>query len=181
MLSQVGGDASAEATLFVLVMPHGWIRRSQAEYNRLIDLNLEDINVSQGTISPQFSRSARTAESYQRLAHLLIGSAFSTAEGTAYKAAYVHTQFQQVRVACALARYRTEHAEFPSSPDKLVPAFLDEVPTDIMDGNPLRYRRTDTGGAAVWSIGQNRIDDGGKTAAKALRYNSPDWVSELPP
>jgi len=50
-----------------------------------------------------------------------------------------------------------------------------------MDGQPLRYRRTDAGGYLLWSIGQNRIDDGGKTDTKAKRHKSPDWVSELLP
>jgi len=49
-----------------------------------------------------------------------------------------------------------------------------------MDGQPVRYRRSDTGGYLLWSVGANRIDDGARTDPKAKRHKSSDWVSELP-
>jgi hypothetical protein len=36
-----------------------------------------------------------------------------------------------------------------------------------MDGQPVRYRRSDTGGYLLWSVGANRIDDGARADPKA--------------
>jgi hypothetical protein len=179
----VVGATPAQVSVFYYIMPRGWIRRDQVEYNQLIDLDIEDIHLADATISPGFSRSARIVKShtniYQRLTHFLSALALPVIEGTGFKAADTHTNFQQVRIGCVLTRYRNAHGELPSSLEALVPAFLDRVPTDVMDGQPIRYRRAESGGYLLWSIGQNRIDDGGKSDAEAKRHKSPDWVSEV--
>ncbi len=66
-------------------------------------------------------------------------------------------------VVLASQQYQRIHGEFPASIEQLVPTFLDSVPFDPMDalGAPLRYRREADGTAVVWSIGEDRIDDGG--------------------
>ena len=61
----------------------------------------------------------------------------------------------------ALQRYRRQHDRWPDTLDALVPAFLAEVPVDPHDGKPLRYRRL-TDGIVIYSIGPDKIDDGGK-------------------
>jgi hypothetical protein len=66
------------------------------------------------------------------------------------------------RVACALERYRLAHGEYPPSLAALAPQFLDAIPPDVFDGKPLRYRRNPNGSFILYSVGQNRIDDGGK-------------------
>lgn len=67
-------------------------------------------------------------------------------------------------VACE--RYRIRHGRWPESLQALVPEFLDKVPTDPYDGQPLRYRRLPDG-AIVYSVGPNRKDEGGtRTDAK---------------
>jgi hypothetical protein len=62
----------------------------------------------------------------------------------------------------AVERYRRKHGG--TLPDTLadVSAELPNgVPKDPFDGQPLRYRKLPTGGFTVWSVGPNRIDDGG--------------------
>lgn len=66
----------------------------------------------------------------------------------------------------AVERYRRKHGGTP--PDTLtdVSAELPNgVPKDAFDGQPLRYRKLPTVGYTVWSVGPNRIDDGGSTAS----------------
>lgn len=60
----------------------------------------------------------------------------------------------------ALEQYRRAHADWPQALIQLVPDFLDAVPLDRADGQPLRYRRTDDGGAVLYSLGPDRDDDG---------------------
>jgi hypothetical protein len=85
-------------------------------------------------------------------------------------------------VLCAIERHRQAHGELPSSLELLIPKLLESVPPDPMDGAPMRYRRTAEGGCVLWSIGKNRVDDGG-TVGKPGSPNSKmlDWVVELPP
>ena len=54
--------------------------------------------------------------------------------------------------------------------------FLDAVPRDVMDGAPLRYRRTAEGGFVIWSIGWDRYDDGGDSEPAKITRIPPDWV-----
>ncbi len=55
-------------------------------------------------------------------------------------AAFEHNQFTMARVACALERYRLLHGRFPTDLSGLVPAVLESVPPDVIDGKPLRYQ-----------------------------------------
>lgn len=63
-------------------------------------------------------------------------------------------------VRIALQRYRLEHGQFPESIEQLVPKFLDKVPEDPFDGQPLRYAIRD-GEPLVYSVGRDQVDNGG--------------------
>lgn len=78
--------------------------------------------------------------------------------------------------AVAIERYRLVHDNaVPERLEELVPVWLVAVPVDPFDGNPLRYRRDDTG-YTVYSVDQNMRDDGGKPAARDQRGRAPDLV-----
>jgi hypothetical protein len=64
-------------------------------------------------------------------------------------------------VACALERYRLANGEFPPTLVALVPQFATKLPHDLITGEPLKYRRTETG-FVLYSVGFNKMDDGGK-------------------
>ena len=62
----------------------------------------------------------------------------------------------------AVERYRMNHeGRLPERLDDLTPQFIPSVPTDPFDGNELRFERLPTG-FVVYSIGADRVDDGGK-------------------
>ncbi len=79
------------------------------------------------------------------------------------KAAMTQAALRAAVAGCAVERHRLAHGNrLPASLDELVPAFLDAVPLDPYDGNPLRYRaRDDT--YVVYSVGADLVDDGGET------------------
>jgi hypothetical protein len=82
-------------------------------------------------------------------------------------------------VACALERYHLAHGVYPETLDLLVPQFIDPLPHDVIDGQPLRYHRTDDGKFMLYSIGWNEKDDGGKvvsTKSGAVEPKKGDWV-----
>jgi hypothetical protein len=69
------------------------------------------------------------------------------------------TQLQATRIILALRAYQLTHGNLPSDLNALVPEFLDAVPPDDFDGQPLRYAPDRK---IVYSVGQNLKDDGGK-------------------
>jgi len=74
------------------------------------------------------------------------------------KKSQVDVQFQATRVILALRAYQLGHGQLPANLSALVPEFLDKVPTDDFDGQPLRYS---AGRKIVYSVGKNLKDDGG--------------------
>ena len=90
-----------------------------------------------------------------------------------------HHEFSHARVAAhdarmrgialflAIKAYEKERGALPERLDQLVPAYLPRLPKDPFDGKPFRYLLTAVPGLpvgtwAVYSIGEDFIDDGGK-------------------
>ena len=70
-------------------------------------------------------------------------------------------QLRTARVSLAIQRYRLATGNLPDTLADLVPRYLDAVPEDPFDGRTLRYEKLETG-FVVYSIGEDRMDDGGK-------------------
>lgn len=62
----------------------------------------------------------------------------------------------------AVYRYALRHNKLPENLDELVPEELPFVPTDPIDGRPMRTRRLGEEELIVYSIGQDLTDDGGQ-------------------
>jgi hypothetical protein len=87
-----------------------------------------------------------------------------TLSGVINKAMRAETERSLVLCAIALKRYKLLHGTAPISLETLVPEFLPSVPTDYMDGQPIRYRLETTGGFVLYSVGADGHDDRGDTA-----------------
>jgi hypothetical protein len=182
------GNTNNVVTSLLCASPRGWLRRTQVECNRGFDRELADIDSVRELVDPRFSRALSAPSQLSALDELklskrvVISLAPSFYAFGSYRAFELHTRTQQFVILCALARFREAHGGLPESLANLVPMYIRFVPHDIMDGQPMRYRRLENGGCLLWSIGKNRIDDGGATVdPKRPRSNAPDWVSELPP
>ncbi|MCK5027095.1 MAG: hypothetical protein KAS07_01620 [Candidatus Pacebacteria bacterium] len=62
------------------------------------------------------------------------------------------------QLTLALRGYHQEHGELPLSLNALVPEYLTEIPSDPFSGGSIKY---DPERKVVYSIGWNKIDDGG--------------------
>ena len=88
--------------------------------------------------------------------------------------------------AVGLKRYELRHGRPAPSLAALVPEYLDTVPVDFMDGQPLRYRLQEDGTWRLYSIGWDGKDDGGDPtpASPGQKYETPsdgrDWVWPVP-
>jgi hypothetical protein len=99
------------------------------------------------------------------------------------KFAIVQAELDQARVACALERYRLAHGQYPETLDGLAPHFIGQLPHDIINGEPLHYRRVENDKFVLYSVGWNETDDGGETAfrkAGAVDREKGDWVWQYP-
>ncbi len=80
------------------------------------------------------------------------------------------------RVALAVERHRLAIGDLPGKLTDLVPAYLAGVPKDPLDGEPLRYKKLDTG-FVVYSVGPDQQDDDGKErpARRKSRQQEPNY------
>jgi hypothetical protein len=97
--------------------------------------------------------------------------------------ARIQTSVDLARLACALERYRQVHGDYPETLDVVAPQFIGKIPHDIINGQPLHYRRTEDGNFLLYSVGWNGKDDGGVPAKDGV-FNFPekegDWVWPFP-
>lgn len=88
----------------------------------------------------------------------------------------VEMRSRSAHTALAAKRYELAHGRLPDSLDQLVPRYLDAVPLDWFDGQPLKYKRTEAG-ALIYSVGRDGKDDGGVRQEQS--QNGWDMVFEL--
>lgn len=99
------------------------------------------------------------------------------------KFALIQSQVDLARVACALERFRLAHGNCPETLDALAPQFIETLPRDLINGQPLHYRRSEEGKFVLYSVGWNETDDGGKIVfGKGGRVDTEkgDWVWQYP-
>ena len=157
-----------------------WLYRNQLRSNEYVDEMLARIDAAswryiptplgQSLLSPEPRR-------LERLNYALfyeVMPLYSTMENVAL---FTHTRVQCARTAVALERWRLARGAYPEALAALVPGLLSVVPHDVIDGQPLRYRRTEEGGYLLYSIGIDAKDHGG-IGPKPGRSekDAPDWV-----
>ncbi len=76
------------------------------------------------------------------------------------------------RVALAAERFRLDRSHWPAELAELVPEYIDAIPLDPFDGQPLRYKM-DSDRVAIYSIGLNGVDDRGDVSERP-RNGPPD-------
>jgi len=82
-------------------------------------------------------------------------------------------RLQTARAAVGVERYRLAQEQWPERLVDLVGQHLVNVPKDPFDGKPLRYKKLDAG-FVVYSVGQDREDDGGTERAPRRRSREPE-------
>ena len=176
----------------------GWNRLEQLNLNRAFNQTvLPRIDLVARVINPRVNHSMDLAvpESLEgnsfgnRFSALLHHNIMARMTLPAYshvgeKAALAQSGVDIATVACALERYRLAMGQCPAELSALVPRFASALPHDIINGQPLKYRRTDNGRFILYSVGWNEKDDGGVVATKG---NPPrqdndqgDWVWQIP-
>jgi hypothetical protein len=78
-------------------------------------------------------------------------------------------------VELALRAYRCDEGKEPGSLTQLVTKYLQHLPMDPFSGNPLVYRAAGTNWV-LYSLGPDRVDDGGKPSGKIISGDYPIGV-----
>jgi hypothetical protein len=160
------------------LMPKGYLAWNhgtliEAEFNGFIkplkDGGLPSLAGASVNTEAKFASMNTWTNLHKLLARLAIPSVSSVTQ----RIIATETQRRQALIACALERYFVQHQAYPAALTDLVPQFLDQVPTDVMDGRPMRYRQTEKGRYVIWATGFDGKDDGGKVNA------TPDTVADL--
>ncbi|MEO7677454.1 MAG: hypothetical protein ABIV39_11895 [Verrucomicrobiota bacterium] len=121
----------------------------------------------------------------------LFGDSKTIVSGTFSKIVSAKIAQQLALTACALERFKLENKRYPNDLKELVPKILVSIPSDPIDGQPLRYQLNSDGTFLLYSVGENGVDDGGdvkraksSSDGKWIRPRHPiygrDWVWPLP-
>jgi hypothetical protein len=167
--------------------PSAFFYQNELNFARLDDqfLSLVDLKkriippAAQHKISLDLSKAAKHYDPYRILA-LMTVMAYTK---TVTKFAVVQTQNDLARVACALERYRLAQGSYPDSLDILAPQYIEKIPLDVINGQPLHYHRTANGSFVLYSVGWNETDDGGQIVfnkAGSIDREKGDWVWQYP-
>lgn len=148
------------------LIPRGWIYQNLAVYARLHQRPLEMFDTKSGLIVPDkvTGVSQHLAQLRKSPYNILAKIAMPNYSKAAQTLARNQTLANQALIACALERHRLARGQYPETLDALVPQFLDQVPKDIIGGQPLHYHRTQDGSFLLYAIGWNQKDDGGTVA-----------------
>jgi hypothetical protein len=170
-------------------LPNGWLYFEQVSYHVGREKTLlPGMDPDTGRLYPDVIRknfeAAKSKESlFPTLLHheLLVTMLLPSLQKYYQKVALAETALNEAIIACALERYRLANGKLPDPLDQLVPKFLDHVPMDVCNGQPLIYHPGSGRDFTLYSVGWNLTDDGGKTVLKSgksadVDISEGDWV-----
>jgi hypothetical protein len=189
----LGSDADnngSRASFFspLYFAPKGWFYQNDIALAHVDQMWKGVVDDAQQTVSPKAvslasSKVARVMR-HRGPYNLLTAILAPQLSGYALRTAFAQNSVNMARVAMALERFRLANGEFPGSLDALAPKYLQEIPHDVINGEPLHYNRTSDGQFVLYSVGWNERDDGGKVANRkqggAIDKNMGDWVWRYP-
>jgi len=190
---QEGGDVPAESGMRTVrrlfrMAPTGLLYQNQLRINQVCQLRvLPAIDAGQHRVDVEQSDQLadapeiRKATPYNILARILF-PAFAKCHA---KTARAQVILDQAVVGCAAERFRIANGQYPEKLEALVPRFINKIPTDVINGKPLGYRRSADGQFVLYSVGWNQKDDGGQVVLNkgtTPRQNADqgDWVWSYP-
>ena len=164
---------SSRVGLGISLLPRGWLLRQAIhsarfteEANRLLynSARVDPAAIDALTRRDQGVGGTTPYNFIARMAEPSVGR-------LAKSAVAVQTRVRLVRMALALFSYRETRGSFPTDLTSLTPTPWKTLPREIVNADPLRYRRSN-GGFVLYSVGWDLKDDGG---VPGIPFE-PDWV-----
>jgi hypothetical protein len=171
-------------TISLRWMPAAYFYQNQLAFARMFDqfiLPLADLNHKTVSVAASLADQGVLLKRQKRFSPYSIQALMTLPSviKSVTKFAVAQTDVDLARTACALERYRLVHGEYPESLEVLAPQWMASVPHDVINGQPLHYRRTEDGKFVLYSVGWNDQDDGGMIAYTKdgrLDPENGDWV-----
>jgi hypothetical protein len=146
-------------------IPRGWIYQNMATAARLFHQQTEGCDPVNDLIQPQkVGDSTRELKAIARPYKFIAAVAVPNFTKAWQITAYNQTLVNEGQIACALERYHLAHGEYPATLGALAPQFIENLPHDLIGGQPLHYQRTEGGNFLLYSVGWNETDDCGIVA-----------------
>jgi hypothetical protein len=123
----------------------------RAEINDVLGRAIEDAR------QPYWKRSQKDPEPRTLLGLMCLPTGFSALYT---RCAERDALLEGLRVEIAVARHRAAEGRLPASLQALTPKYMDAMPPDPFDGQPLRYARRGSD-YVLYSVGPNGKDEGG--------------------
>lgn len=188
------GQPSLLEKMILGLVPRGWFRMEQLNYNRIFDglffptfdvatkRVYREIMVENTTAFENSTRTTLQAVFQHRVLARLLCPAI---DACLLRLSNGQTMVDEAMIACALERHRLANGRFPETLDTLAPRLVATLPRDIINGEPLKYRRADDGQFVLYSVGWNEKDDGGvpgmiKDQPPRADLKQGDWVWRYP-
>lgn len=197
-LARMGEEAKAdawarEADKELVAAPAEWFDAEQRNFNQIFDARLlASFDVAAKRVFPrvadenahQMEKALRNTKTVVK-DHLVFAKVLLVAPGKVHlKLAGAQNTADLAVIACALERYRLVTGQYPKALADLLPRFLQQVPHDLINGEPLRYQLTDDGQFLLYSVGWNEADDHGELAflptGRAVERKEGDWAWRYP-
>jgi hypothetical protein len=165
-----------------MTIPRGWFDLNKALLARFEqDYYLKAVDLKTRRVFPdKLAAGSRALQAMRPLpTNFMARFMLPVMESVSRRSAKVQTNVDQAMTACALERFFLDRQAYPTRLAELVPAYLERIPTDVIDGAPLRYRSTSDGRYQLYSIGWNGRDDGGQVVretSRRLKDQEGDWV-----
>jgi hypothetical protein len=123
------------------------------------------------------------SQPYGHLDEFLAQIALPAFRSVTYKVVYTQCVVNEAIAACALERYRIEHGAYPDTLEAANLVGEKSIPLDVISGKPMGYRKTGDGRYALWCVGFDGKDDGGKRGLDATNplntgFSRPDYVGD---
>jgi hypothetical protein len=164
------------------VAPRGWVLQNVANempfrYGPGDAMDIEHERVSPGILKDNQARLEKFVSRSTPFG-ILTALAVPNFQKAVQTMARNQTFADEALIVCGLERYRLANGSYPDSLDALVPKFIDQLPHDIITGEPLKYRHAGDS-FVLYSLGWNEKDDGGVEAAPfkdQRNLTDGDWV-----
>lgn len=158
-------------SFLLMISPSGWFDMARSQVCRVyiseilpvVDLKARRIYTEK--LNPVSAEANAFSRSHFLLDRLL-GMSVTPVAITTVDIAKAQTYLDLARVACGLERYWLVNKKYPATLAELEPKFIDAIPHDICNGEPLHYRVEADGNYTLYSVGFNGTDDGGKVVLK---------------
>ena len=158
--------------LFDWLYPKGWLYFERFNFHRIYNdyfisgfkSNANEIDVLEFDQKVNRLNEEMKTPSFQRVRNhkILTGILLPNMQNLMGSTVVYQTSINLAVTACALERYRLKNGLYPNTLLDLSPNFIENTPKDILSGKSLIYRMLDRNEYVLYSMGFNKIDDGGK-------------------